>query len=442
MSDEPTAAETDPQLTFKVKTSGEGNHTITMAETATVLDLKNKLAGDDYEKIPVERQRLIYSGRVMKNEEPLSTYKIKAGNTIHMVKSAPSNAAQNPASSASSSGAPRAAAGVPTNMAAGTANNPLAGLTGARYAGHMGLPGMDMFGADGGMGAPPSEDMLASMLDDPNMRQTMNEALNNPDLINMMIQNTPALRNMPGAREMLQSPMMRDLLTNPDSIRQAAAFRRSMAGGGGAGAFPAPGVTDTTPSGAAGTTPGTGDGANAGNIPAFNPFAMGGAGGDNPMARLLFGGAPRGSGHTPVQTPPAPASAGQSPATGADPNAQNPFAALFGGAGAGGAPGGNPFFPGMPALTPEQMRQTMEMLQNGGFDMFGPGGFGSGGMGATGGAGAASAAAPADTRPPEERYADQLRQLNDMGFFDFDRNVEALRRSGGSVQGAIEQLLS
>jgi ubiquilin len=151
MSDETTSTETDPQLTFKVKTSGDANHTITMAETATVLDLKNKLAGGDYENIPVERQRLIYSGRVMKNEEPLSTYKIKAGNTIHMVKSAPSNAAQTPAAAASPSGAPRAAAGVPTNMAAGTANNPLAGLTGARYAGHMGLPGMEMFGADGGV---------------------------------------------------------------------------------------------------------------------------------------------------------------------------------------------------------------------------------------------------------------------------------------------------
>lgn len=138
-----------PEVTFKVKTSSDGNHTITMAETATVLDLKTKLSGDDYEKIPVDRQRLIYSGRVMKNEEPLSTYKIKAGNTIHMVKSAQSNAqtaAQN-ASTASVGGA----AGVPTNMAAGTANNPLAGLTGARYAGHMGLPGAEMFGADGGV---------------------------------------------------------------------------------------------------------------------------------------------------------------------------------------------------------------------------------------------------------------------------------------------------
>jgi ubiquilin len=152
MADEAGTSE-DPQITFKVKTSSDGNHTITMAETATVLDLKTKLAGANYENIPADRQRLIYSGRVMKNEEPLSTYKIKAGNTIHMVKSAQSNVAQNPATASTSStpGAAPAATGVPTNMAAGTANNPLAALTGARYAGHLNLPGRDMFGADGGV---------------------------------------------------------------------------------------------------------------------------------------------------------------------------------------------------------------------------------------------------------------------------------------------------
>ena len=152
-STEPAADEAPAQLTFKIKTSGDRSHTITISETASVLDLKNLLAGDDYEKIEASRQRLIYSGKVLKDEEPLKTYKIKAGNTIHMVKNAQSNTAQNPANAASPStgSAPRAAAGVPTNMAAGTANNPLAGLTGARYAGHMGLPGMDMFGADGGV---------------------------------------------------------------------------------------------------------------------------------------------------------------------------------------------------------------------------------------------------------------------------------------------------
>ena len=57
------------------------------------------------------------------------------------------------------------------------------------------------------------------------------------------------------------------------------------------------------------------------------------------------------------------------------------------------------------------------------------------------GGGAAAPQQPEDTRPPEERYEAQLRQLNELGFFDFDRNVRALRRSGGNVQGAIEALL-
>ena len=49
---------------------------------------------------------------------------------------------------------------------------------------------------------------------------------------------------------------------------------------------------------------------------------------------------------------------------------------------------------------------------------------------------------PTDTRPPEERYATQLRQLNEMGFFEFERNIQALTRSGGDVNGALEWLFS
>ncbi|CAG8974105.1 hypothetical protein HYALB_00011627 [Hymenoscyphus albidus] len=418
MADESNPVEDAPQVNFKVKTSSDGNHNITMSEAATVLDLKTKLAGDDFEKIPVERQRLIYSGRVMKNEDPLSTYKIKAGNTIHMVKSAASNTTNAAASSATIPGA-----GVPTNMAAGTANNPLAGLTGARYAGHVPLPGAEMFGADGGMGAPPSEDAMAQMLEDPNIQQTMNEALQNPAVVDMMINSIPGLRDNPQARQMLQSEEFRRMMTNPEAMRQAAQMQRLMRGtAGGASAFPAPGVTDNTP-GAGGAT-----GTPNASTPAANPFAMfgppPGAGGANPFAALLGGqgAAPR-----------APGSA--SPPSGTDAAAANPFASLFGGAGvgAGAGAGASPF--GLPSMTPEMMEQAMAMFGGGrGGDLFGGLGGGRGGS--------ASPPPPADRRPPEEMYADQLRQLNDMGFFDFDRNVQALRRSGGSVQGAIEQLLS
>lgn len=114
------------------------------------------------------------------------------------------------------------------------------------------------------MGAPPDEEQVADMLSNPAMAQMMNEALQNPAMIDMMIQQNPHLRAMgPDARRMLQSPMFRQMMTDPQMLRQAAQMRRMMGGGaGGASSFPAPGVTDTTPSNQAGTTAGT---ANADN---------------------------------------------------------------------------------------------------------------------------------------------------------------------------------
>jgi len=221
-------------------------------------------------------------------------------------------------------------------------------------------------------------------------------------------------------RQMLESPEMRRMLMDPNFIRQSMAMSRMMGGGGGGGGDSAraiaPGVTDTTPQAATGTTTTTtGSESNATSTNTQqppNPFGgmggMGGmfgqgAGGANPFSALF--GSPGGDSNT------AGSAQGQ--------NAQaNPFASLFGGGGGGAAGSGG----GMPAFNPEAMQQ---MMQN----------FGMGGMGG-------GTAAPQDTRPPEEMYSEQLRQLNEMGFYEFDRNVRALRMAGGNVQGAIEILFS
>lgn len=291
------------------------------------------------------------------------------------------------------------------------------------------------------------------MLSNPMIAQTMNEALNNPNFIDYMIRSNPTLANMPNAREMLQSPYFRNMMTNPEAIRMAARMRRVLQGGGDS-AFPAPGTTDNTPAGAAGT--GSAASGNNGNDDALRalfgaagvPGGFGGLGGPlgsgaaNPFASLFGlappGGSTSGAGLAPASSDQGATSTenrgtpaggntnpqGQAGNTGQPPN---PFSALFGlgqgGAGAGqGANANNPF--GLPPISPEAMQQVAQL-------------WGLGGLSPP-----AAAAAPADNRPPEERYADQLRQLNDMGFFDFDRNVTALRRSGGSVQGAVEYLLS
>lgn len=297
------------------------------------------------------------------------------------------------------------------------------------------------------MGAPMDEARMQRLMADPNVQQSMNEALNNPDFINMLIDSNPMLRNMPNAREIITSPFMRQMMSNPEMMSQAMRMQRQMQGGE-SGGFPAPGATDTTPQGAAsgGNAQGSDGQPQQGlQSPFMNPFLsslMGGqqGGGAPPdfsqmmqqlqgLGSLQNAGATgqTGSGTTPSQG--ATGGSGGAQASGTTPSeggAQqgstspppaNPFAALF--PTPGTAQPNNPF-----GMNPEMMQQMMQM-------------FGGGGLG-----GAAPAAAPADNRPPEERYAEQLRQLNDMGFFDFDRNVAALRRSGGSVQGAIEHLLS
>lgn len=321
------------------------------------------------------------------------------------------------------------------------------------------------------MGPPPSEDDMAEILSNPATAQMMNEALQNPQMIDLMIQSNPQLRAMgPAARQMLQSPMFRQMMTDPNMLRQAAQMRRAMGGGGGgASAFPAPGVTDTTPAGAAGSDPAQAHGQANSQNPFGDLFGAGGAGagpaGANPFAGLFApgGGFPpqAPSGNTPAGSPPPPASAGQStpsaaPAAGGagTPSgaAANPFAALFPGAttgaGAGAGAGTGAGLGGLPPnpfnMTPEQMQQMQQMAQQMGLGDLMGGGLGGafGGFGGAGaGAGAGNPPPPADTRPPEEMYADQLRQLNDMGFFDFDANVQALRRSGGSVTGAVNSLL-
>lgn len=143
----------EPQITFNVKSSSDAKYVLTVPGSMTVSDLKTKLSTSEYADLPVDRQRLIYSGRVLKDHDTVSGVKIKDGHTVHLVKGAASNARQNPANTGSSATSTPAVPQVPT-MATGTGHDPLAGLTGARYAGFHGLPGMDQFGPDGGVWYP------------------------------------------------------------------------------------------------------------------------------------------------------------------------------------------------------------------------------------------------------------------------------------------------
>ncbi|ORY15692.1 hypothetical protein BCR34DRAFT_477426 [Clohesyomyces aquaticus] len=488
MADDAATSAEESQITFNVKSANDQKFVITIPATASVLDLKTKLATPDFADIPTDRQRLIYSGRVLKDPDTLASAKIKDGHTVHLVKGAASNARQNPtnqgaASSSGGASAGGAAAQVPTNLATGVGNNPLAGLTGARYAGFHGLPGADMFGPDGGMGPPPDSESLLQMMDNPMFLSQMNEAMNNPAVIEMMTQN-PMIRDNPMLAEMIRNPEMRRMMFNPEMMRMQLQMQRAMDNQGAR--FTAPGVTDTTPQpGSTATGDGTTATPNQPNTtgptnPSQDPFAAllggaggAGAGGANPFGALFgpgganpFAAAQPGAGAG--ATPSGNTEGSQNPPASSSPP-PNPFA-MFGqppaaGGAAAGQHGANPIAEMTRQLmqNPEAMRSAMQMM-----NQMNPGGAGAAAnpfaafapptgaagsppaananpfaalFGPGGGFGAPAAPVVQDTRPPEVVYENQLRQLNEMGFFEFERNVSALRRSGGNVQGAIEFLL-
>merc|ERR1712048_890596 len=79
-----------------------------------------------------------------------------------------------------------------------------------------------------------------------------------------------------------------------------------------------------------------------------------------------------------------------------------------------------------PMFNPAMMQQMMQAMQGDtGNLMNGGGGF----------------ANPTDTRSPEERFATQVQQLENMGFPDKHSNLQALSQSNGDVNQAINCLL-
>jgi ubiquilin len=134
--------------------------------SAAVGDLKAAIASQT--DVEQERQRLIYSGKavissaflvahtrladpcddlssatltgkVLKDEEALSTYKLQSNHTIHMVKGAPKTAPAAAAPASAAFGAPSSAGrGLPT-MATGQGAGPLAALEGVQVRSSLGL---------------------------------------------------------------------------------------------------------------------------------------------------------------------------------------------------------------------------------------------------------------------------------------------------------------
>ncbi|KAG8847542.1 hypothetical protein FRB96_001589 [Tulasnella sp. 330] len=380
-------SEPAPEVTINIKGPNELKLPITISTSKSVRDLKDAIAGKS--DVEAARQRLIYSGRVLKDDEPLTTYKIQSGHTVHMVKGV---AAAQP-ESAPPQRLPAMQAGQNPSDPLTMLNTPMA---------HGALAGFNPF-ADMGIN-PNDPNMLQTMMESPEFLQQMSSMMQRPEFVDQMIAMDPSLRDNPQLREMFQSEQFRTMLSNPEFLRNMMTMTSQMRQMG----------MDPRTLGAAGGMGALGGLGSAG-------AGVGGASGTAGMLEALGGGraAAGGSGTAPHAFPGFGAGAGAGPA-GAAPNPAM-LQQLLGGMGGAGGAGANPWA----AL----------------------GGFGAGagaaspfgaGLGGGGGGGAASTV-PAGP-PPEERYQTQLQQLSDMGFTNARQNVRALLATGGNVEHAVEYI--
>ncbi|XP_077220502.1 ubiquitin domain-containing protein DSK2a-like isoform X2 [Tasmannia lanceolata] len=522
--------------TVHVRCSNGSKFSVQTSLDSTVGDFKILLVGNC--EVPAEQQRLIYKGRILKDDQSLESYGLQSDHTVHLVRGVAPSPLPNTANAANVGGpnsTPGVASGVGSNDG-GTLGG--LGLGGSLFPG-LGLNGLGGSGAPGlfGSGLPEFEQVQQQLTQNPNiMREIMNmpaiqNLMNNPDLMRNLIMANPQMREIidrnPDLAHMLNDPstlrqtleaarnpeLMREMMRNTDramsniesspegfnmlrrmyeTVQEPFLNATTMAGDTGSdlgsnpfaallgnqGArdrAPNPSTTGsetTTGSPAPNTNPlpnpwgGTQTNTNARSNPSGDSRAPGiaGLGGAGlPDLERMLGGLQE----SPVNQ------AMQSPAMSqimqgilSNPQSMNQLLGL------------NPQLRGMmdsnPQLremmqnpeflrqltSPETMQQVMSLQQSllsqlGRQQSAHDQGQTGGGTGATnnnmglellmnmfGGLGDGSLTFPnPPNEPPEQLYATQLSQLQEMGFFDTQENIRALSATAGNVHAAVERLL-
>ncbi|XP_023554442.1 ubiquitin domain-containing protein DSK2b-like isoform X1 [Cucurbita pepo subsp. pepo] len=521
-------------VTVNIRCSNGSKFSVRTSLDSSVGTFKSILAQNC--DIPADQQRLIYKGRILKDDQTLVSYGLQADHTIHMVRgfaqaSAPPSAPASNVNIRSSDTAPGVTRGVGSTESGAFGN---AGLGASLFPGL----GFNPLGG-GGAGLPEFEQVQQQLTQNPNMiREIMNmpaiqNLMNNPDLMRTLITSNPQMRDIidrnPELAHILNDPgilrqtleaarnpeLMREMMRNTDramsnieSSPEGFNMLRRMYEN-----VQEPFLNATTMAG------------NAGNDSSANPFAallanQGGAPARNESNNSSTTGSET-TGNAAPNTNPLPNPWGGTQTTTTRPtpagDARAPGIGGLGGAGrtnvdplAGVVPDAaqmNQFLQN-PAISqmmqsllsnPQYMNQILnlnpqlrsmvdmnpqlrEMMQNPEFvrqltnpemiqqmlsiqqsllstlnrqpsaqDSAQSGAAATGVPSAAGlemlmnlfgGLGAGGLAVSNNPNvPPEELYATQLSQLQEMGFFDTQENIRALRATSGNVHAAVERLL-
>lgn len=224
-------------MKLNVQASHDKKFIIEVESTDGTAELKEKIG--QAQDIAPEELRLIFSGRILKEGDNVSSLKMVEGNTIHMVRSAKKPSA--PGTTASTTTSATAASTMPT--LAGLGPNPIPS-TQANSTSSAQMPPfsptmlsqmMAMGGAGAGAGAgmgmgmgmgnvsdAANNPMMSAMLGNPEMmRQTMDLLQSNPQLLQSVLQMNPAYQNAP--------PHIQQMMQRPEFLRMVMEMTMSQA---------------------------------------------------------------------------------------------------------------------------------------------------------------------------------------------------------------------
>ncbi|KVH96044.1 Heat shock chaperonin-binding [Cynara cardunculus var. scolymus] len=214
----------DAEIALNIRCSNGNKFSVRTSLRSTVVAFKDVLAQNC--DVPANQQRLIYKGRILKDDQTLDSYGLQADHTIHMVRgSAP--AASAPATGGSTAGN----ANTPSVVSQGAVSNDGFGLGGAGTGAPL-FPGLGLGGLGGsgafGSGLPEFEQVQQQLTQNPNMmRDMMNmpaiqNILNNPEVMRGMIMSNPQMREI-----IDRNPELAHILNDPAILRQTLEAARN-----------------------------------------------------------------------------------------------------------------------------------------------------------------------------------------------------------------------
>ncbi|KAJ0966748.1 hypothetical protein J5N97_023665 [Dioscorea zingiberensis] len=221
-SGDSTAAVIGGELAIvNVRSSNGSKFAVETSLDVNIGDFKVVLAGKC--NVPVEQQRLIYKGRILKDDQTLVSYGLGPGHTIHLVRGflAPSASTD------------RAAPNLETSRdSEHTYQRVPSVISPSRTPPFAGIGVNELFGSGGsssfGSGFPGFDQVEQQLSQNPNMmREIMNmpvlqNLMNNPDIMRTLIMNNPQMREI-----IDQNPDLAHVLNDPSTLRQTLEVARN-----------------------------------------------------------------------------------------------------------------------------------------------------------------------------------------------------------------------